>query len=110
MGGSNPTTFIRLSLGQIRSIRVNVMGEVEVPGTYTLSSLASLFHAIYSTGGVNAIGSLRNVRLIRNGKELAKVDVYQYLLEGKSNLYSVGRRRCDYCVSLSEFGDFARKG
>lgn len=86
MSGSNPTTFIRLSLGQIRSIRVNVMGEVEVPGTYTLSSLASLFHAIYSTGGVNAIGSLRNVRLIRNGKELAKVDIYQYLLEGKSNL------------------------
>lgn len=86
MGGENPTTFMRLSLGEIRSIRVNVMGEVVMPGTYTLPSLASLFHAIYSAGGVNDIGSLRNVKVCRGGRELACVDVYHYLLHGKSNL------------------------
>lgn len=86
MGGSNPTTFIRLSLGNIRSIRVNVMGEVEWPGTYTLPSLASLFHVLYSAGGVNDIGSLRKIKLSRNGKVLTTIDLYEYLLEGKSKL------------------------
>lgn len=86
MSGVNPSTFMRLSLGEIRSIRINVMGEVVMPGTYTLPSLASLFHAIYSAGGVNDIGSLRNVKVSRGGKELANVDIYDYLLNGKSNL------------------------
>lgn len=86
MGGGNATTFMRMSLGEIRSIRVNVMGEVVMPGTYTLPSLASLFHAIYSAGGVNDIGSLRNVKISRAGKELANVDIYDYLLKGKSSL------------------------
>lgn len=86
MGGDHPTTFIRLSLGEIRSIRVNVMGEVVMPGTYTISSLASLFHALYSAGGVNDIGSLRSVKVSRGGKELADVDIYEYLLKGKSSL------------------------
>lgn len=86
MNGENPTTFMNMSLGEIRSIRVNVMGEVVMPGTYTLSSLASLFHAIYSAGGVNDIGSLRSVKISRGGKELAKVDIYDYLLHGKSDL------------------------
>lgn len=85
MGGEHPTTFMSLSLGEIRSIRVNVMGEVEMPGTYTLPSLASLFHAIYSAGGVNEIGSLRSVKVSRGGKEVADVDVYDYLLKGKSD-------------------------
>lgn len=86
IGGANPTTFIRMSLGQIRSIRVNVMGEVVMPGTYTLPSLASLFHAIYSAGGVNDIGTLRHITLSRGGKKLTEVDIYDYLLQGKSQL------------------------
>lgn len=86
MNGQNPTTFMNMSLGEIRSIRVNVMGEVVMPGTYTLPSLASLFHAIYSAGGVNDIGSLRSVKVSRGGKELANVDIYDYLLHGKSDL------------------------
>lgn len=84
MSGGNPTTFMNMSLGEIRSIRVNVMGEVMMPGTYTLSSLASLFHALYSAGGVNEIGSLRSIKVSRGGKEVADVDVYEYLLEGKN--------------------------
>lgn len=86
MRGSNPTTFINLSLGEIRSISVNVVGEVQMPGTYTLPSLASLFHALYSAGGVNDIGSLRSVKVSRAGEVLADVDVYQYLLKGKSDM------------------------
>jgi len=86
MRGEHPTTFMSLSLGEIRSIRVNVMGEVEMPGTYTLPSLASLFHAIYSAGGVNEIGSLRIVKVSRGGKELGEIDVYNYLLKGQSNM------------------------
>ena len=86
MNGEEPTTFMKMSLGEIRSIRVNVMGEVVVPGTYTLPSLASLFHALYCAGGVNNIGSLRAVKVSRGGKPLAEVDIYDYLLKGKSGL------------------------
>ena len=86
MNGEEPTTFMKMSLGEIRSIRVNVMGEVVVPGTYTLPSLASLFHALYCAGGVNNIGSLRAVKVSRGGNPLAEVDIYDYLLKGKSGL------------------------
>ena len=86
MNGASPTTYMKMSLGEIRSIRVNIMGEVVVPGTYTLPSLASLFHALYSAGGVNNIGSLRDVKVNRGGKQIANVDVYEYLLHGRSNL------------------------
>lgn len=84
--GANPTSYLQLSLGQIRSIIVNVMGEVAAPGTYTLPSLASVFHALYSAGGINEIGSLRSVKVNRGGKEIAHIDVYQYLIEGKSDM------------------------
>lgn len=86
MNGASPTTYMKMSLGEIRSIRVNIMGEVVVPGTYTLPSLASLFHALYSAGGVNNIGSLRDVKVNRGGKQIANVDVYEYLLHGRSDL------------------------
>lgn len=82
----NNTTFIKLSLGKIRSIKVNMMGEISVPGTYTLPSLATLFHALYSAGGVNGIGSLRSIKISREGKEIADIDVYSYLLKGKNDL------------------------
>ncbi|MDR1756170.1 MAG: SLBB domain-containing protein [Culturomica sp.] len=84
-GIGSGNTFIRLTLGQIRSIQVNVMGEVVVPGTYTLPSLASVFHALYQAGGINPIGSLRSVKVFRNGKQVADADVYAYILQGKTD-------------------------
>ena len=81
--GKEPNTFVLVGLGKIRSIKVNIVGEAVAPGTYTLSSLASLFNALYAAGGVNDIGSLRNIRVYRNNKEIANLDVYDYLLNGK---------------------------
>lgn len=74
---------IKVSLGQIRTIKVNIVGEVSVPGTYTLPSLATLFNALYVAKGVNEIGTLRNIKLFRNNKEIAVLDVYDYLINGK---------------------------
>lgn len=74
---------ISVSLGQIRTIQVNVMGEVMTPGTYSLSSLASVFHAIYNAGGTNHRGSLRNIQIVRSGKKVTTVDLYDYILKGK---------------------------
>lgn len=81
--GEDPSTQIKLTLGAIRSIQVNVMGEVMVPGTYTLSSFASVFHALYRAGGVNRIGSLRSIKVVRNGNTIADLDVYDILMKGK---------------------------
>ena len=83
LGGT--TSNIKLTLGQIRSIQINIMGEVAVPGTYTLSAFSSVFHALYRAGGVNAIGSLRNIKVMRGGKQMAALDVYDYILKGKFN-------------------------
>lgn len=81
-GGSS----MSLSLGNVRSIQVNVLGEVKTPGTYRLSSFTTLFNALYSAGGVTELGSLRSVRVVRGGEVLAEVDVYQYLFDGKLDL------------------------
>lgn len=75
---------IQLSLGSTRSIQVQVMGEVNVPGTYTLSSLSSAFNALYVAGGVSDIGTLRDIKVYRDGRQLASIDVYDLLLNGKS--------------------------
>ena len=77
-----PRTFLAISVGNVRTIRVNVMGEVVTPGTYTLSSFASAFHALYAAGGINRIGSLRTIRVFRAGKTEAVVDIYEYLMHG----------------------------
>ena len=82
LNSENPGTFLKVSLGQIRSIQVNVMGEVVMPGTYTLPSLASVFHALYAAGGVNNVGTLRDVVLYRNGKAFKHVDIYDYIMNG----------------------------
>ena len=79
---NDPTSDIRLTLGNIRTIQINVMGEVVQPGTYSLSSFATVFHALYRAGGVSDIGSLRNVQLVRNGKNIATIDVYQFIMKG----------------------------
>ncbi|MGN0257645.1 MAG: SLBB domain-containing protein [Bacteroides sp.] len=83
MSGSEPTTEIKLTLGAIRTIQVNIMGEVAVPGTYRLSSFSTVFHALYLAGGVNQIGSLRNIKVIRGKKTFAELDVYDLLMQGK---------------------------
>ena len=76
---------VNVSLGQIRSIKVNIAGEVMVPGTYTLPSLATVFNAIYAAGGVNRIGSLRSIKVYRNSQQIADLDVYDYLVYGRYN-------------------------
>lgn len=75
-------TDIKLSLGQIRSIQINVLGEVTFPGTYNLSSFSTVFHALYRAGGIKEPGSLRNIIVNRNGKNIATVDVYEFLMKG----------------------------
>ena len=82
LDGDDANSSIKLTLGQNRSIQVNVMGEVVVPGTYTMSSFSTLFNALYMAGGVSDIGSLRDVRVYRGGKEVAVVDMYDYILRG----------------------------
>lgn len=79
---TDPTSDIRLTLGNIRTIQINVMGEVVQPGTYALSSFSTVFHALYRAGGVSDIGSLRNVQLVRDGKNIAAIDVYEFIMKG----------------------------
>ena len=74
---------IDLTLGQTRTITISVMGEVKVPGTYTMSAFATVYNALYMAGGPNEIGTLRNVKVYRRGKLLSNVDVYDFLLNGK---------------------------
>ncbi|MCK8490921.1 SLBB domain-containing protein [Spirosoma sp. RP8] len=75
-------TFLEVSLGTIRSIRVTVTGDAVRPGTYTMSSLSTVMNAIYQAGGPNELGSFRRVQLIRNNKVVATLDLYDYLLNG----------------------------
>lgn len=84
LDGEDAKSEIKLTLGNIRTIQVNIMGEVSVPGTYYLSSLSNLYHALYRAGGVSELGSLRDIQLIRNGKKIASVDIYDFILNGKS--------------------------
>lgn len=83
VGAMYESSTVRVSIGQTRSIMINVMGEVNVPGTYHLSAFATVFHALYSAGGVREIGTLRNIKVYRQGRELSTVDVYDYILNGK---------------------------
>ena len=83
LGSRYSSSQIRLTVGQTRTIMVNVMGEVNAPGTYTLSAFASVFHALYMAGGVNDLGTLRNIKVYRNNKLISTVDIYDYILNGK---------------------------
>lgn len=79
----DPSSQIKVTLGNSRTIQVNVMGEVFQPGTYALSSFATVFHALYRAGGVSDIGSLRDIQVVRGGKKVATVDVYDFIMKGK---------------------------
>lgn len=79
------STNVKVSLGKIRTIQVNIMGEVARPGTYALSSFSTVFHALYKAGGVSPIGSLRNIKVVRGGRTVATIDVYDYILQGRSH-------------------------
>lgn len=83
LGGRYTSSKVKLTVGQTRTITVNVMGEVKVPGTYTLSAFASVFHALYMAGGTSEIGTLRAINVYRRGKLVSTVDVYDYILNGK---------------------------
>lgn len=83
--GENPESDIKLTIGNIRSIQVNILGEVSVPGTYSLSSLSTIYNALYCAGGVSDVGTLREIRLVRNKKTVATVDVYDFILNGNSS-------------------------
>ncbi|MDO4993542.1 MAG: SLBB domain-containing protein [Bacteroidales bacterium] len=84
LGARYSSSQISLSLGETRSIMVQVMGEVVLPGTYTLSSLSTAFNALYAAGGINDIGTLRDIEVYRNGRVIAHIDVYDYILNGNS--------------------------
>jgi protein involved in polysaccharide export with SLBB domain len=80
MGGSNPQTFAQVNMGQLRSIQVNLVGEVSTPGTYTLPVTATVFNGLYLSGGPNDIGSFRNIKIIRNNKVFKTIDIYKFLV------------------------------
>ena len=81
MTGNNPQTFAQINMGQLRSIKVNLVGEVESPGTYTLPAASAVFNALYLSGGPDSIGSFRNIRIIRDNKVFKTVDIYQFLID-----------------------------
>lgn len=83
LGARYQNSKIRLTVGQTKTIIVNVMGEVNVPGTYTLSAFATVFNALYMAGGISEIGTLRNIKVYRNNREISTVDVYDYILNGR---------------------------
>ena len=83
IGARYKSSRVKLSVGQTKTISVNVMGEVQVPGTYTLSAFATVFHALYMAGGTNDIGTLRSIKVFRNNKQITTVDIYDYILNGK---------------------------
>lgn len=83
VGSRYSSSKIKLTVGQTKTIMVNVMGEVKMPGTYTLSAFATVFHALYMAGGTNDIGTLRDIKVYRNSKLVSSVDIYDYILNGK---------------------------
>lgn len=83
LGSRYSSSKIKLTVGQTRTIMINVMGEVKTPGTYTLPAFATVFHALYMAGGTNDLGTLRNIKVYRNNRLVSVVDIYDYILNGK---------------------------
>lgn len=82
LGSRYSSSQINMTLGQTRSILINVMGEVKVPGTYTLSGFSTVFHALYMAGGISDLGTLRNIKVYRGGRQISTVDIYEFILNG----------------------------
>lgn len=83
LGARYSSSRINLTVGQTKTIMVNVMGNVNAPGSYTLSAFATVFHALYMAGGINEIGTLRNIKVFRGGRQITAVDIYDYILNGQ---------------------------
>lgn len=86
LSGSNPNTFLQVTLGNVRTIKVHILGEVRLPGTFTLSAFSTAFNALYAAGGPNENGTMRAIKLVRNNKPIAEIDVYDLLINGTANL------------------------
>jgi protein involved in polysaccharide export with SLBB domain len=86
MSGSNPNTFMQVTLGNVRTIKVHLVGELRLPGTFTLSAFSTVFNALYAAGGPSDNGTMREVKIIRDGKIVSKVDIYDFLVNGVANL------------------------
>lgn len=86
LSGSNPKTFLQVSLGNVKTIKVHILNEVRLPGTFTLSAFSTVFNALYAAGGPSDMGTLRAIQLIRNNKKIAEIDVYELLINGTANL------------------------
>lgn len=84
--GTNPNTFLQVTLGNVRSIQVHLVGELRLPGTFTLSSFSTVFNALYAAGGPNENGTFRNIKLIRNNKTVSTIDIYDFITNGKADL------------------------
>lgn len=83
LGSRYSSSNIRTTLGNNRTILINVMGEVKTPGTYHLNSFSTVFHALYMAGGINSLGTLRNIKVYRGGRLITIVDIYEYILNGR---------------------------
>ena len=86
LSGSNPQTFLQVTLGNVKTIKVHILNEVRLPGTFTLSAFSTVFNALYAAGGPSDKGTLRAIQLIRNNKKIAEIDVYDLLINGTANL------------------------
>lgn len=84
--GSNPNTFLQVTLGNVGTIKVHILNEVRLPGTFTLSAFSTVFNALYAAGGPNENGSMRQIKLIRNNKQIAEIDIYDLLINGTAQL------------------------
>ena len=86
LSGANPQTFLQVTLGNVKTIKVHILNEVRLPGTFTLSAFSTVFNALYAAGGPSDNGTLRAIQLIRNNKKIAEIDVYDLLMNGTANL------------------------
>jgi len=86
ISGANPKTFLQVTLGNVKTIKVHILNEVRLPGTFTLSAFSTVFNALYAAGGPSDNGTLRAIQLIRNNKKIAEIDVYDLLINGTANL------------------------
>lgn len=84
LGSRYQSSQIRMGVGQTRTITINIAGEVKMPGTYTMSAFATVFNALYMAGGVNDLGTLRNIKVYRNNRLISTVDIYDYIINGKA--------------------------